>query len=189
MSMRAFYSRFTLSTLAPFPSGVWRPTPGPPTTVTAAVSTERVQLIWLPPGVVLQAIAVYATNTAASTDLRFGIRADNNTQPGPVLLDAGLVAADATGVRSRAISFTVPSTPVPSVGGVPLWLSVTPQGLNSVALLANHVISEIRDAASASTALLYKGCATQAGVTGALPTSFAASGTASPAPLFAVQAA
>jgi len=150
---------------------------------------ERAHLIWLPAGLALQAMAVYVTGAAASTDLRFGIRADSGNIPGAVLLDAGTIAADVTGVRSLPITFTVPNTPVGPVGGVPLWLTVTPQGAGTVTMLATQPLSEMRDATTANAALFYHGCVGQSGVTGALPGTFAVTISNAPAPTFAVQAA
>lgn len=187
MSSRSFWSARTYAqpTLAPLPSGRWRSTPGPSSSISGPASSERVQLLWLPAGLALQAIAVYVAVGAAATVLRLGIRADNDGLPGSLLLDAGTVPADTAGSRTLAVSYTVPSNPA---SGVPLWLSVTPQG-GTVTLVANHVISETRDMTAASTALLYHGCAVQGSVAGALPTTFAATSTAGPAPTFAVQAA
>lgn len=191
MSARAFWgpgagSGGGQTAVQPIPSGQWRGTPGALGTVSAPVGVERAQLVWLRPGQALQALAVYLNSAVADTDLRFGIRADSNGLPGTLLVDAGIVAATPAGVRSVAVTFTVPTGPAT---GVPLWLTITPQGANTVSLLATTSGQKTRDLANASAALLYHGTATQAGVTEALPAGFTANGYTSPGPAFAVQAA
>ncbi|MFC0504229.1 hypothetical protein [Micromonospora costi] len=172
--------------MQPIPSGQWRGSPGAIATLSAAVDIERAQLVWLPPGQALQALGVYVNVGVADTDLRLGIRADSTGLPGALLLDAGIIAATPAGVRALAITFTVPAGPAT---GVPLWLTVTPQGTNTVSLVGTVTGQETRDLPNANSALLYHGTVTQGGVTGALPAGFTPNGYASPGPAFAIQAA
>ncbi|MFD6565384.1 hypothetical protein [Micromonospora profundi] len=170
----------------PLASGRWRATPGATVTASATVSIERAQLLWLPPGIGLQAMGCNVGAIAASTDLRFGIRADNNGLPGTLLLDAGTIAADTAGTRSLPITFTVPAGPVT---GVPVWLTVTAQGSNTVSMVGVYPVSEYRDFGTAGAAIFGHSVSSQSGVTGALPTPFTLSSVSGPVPLLAVQAA
>jgi len=185
VSARSFYPPVQ-PPVRPLASGRWRATPGPTVTASATVSIERAQLLWLPPGIGLQAIACNVGTIAASTDLRFGIRVDNNGLPGTLLLDAGTIAADTPGARTLPITFTVPAG---AVTGVPVWLTVTAQGSNTVGMVGVYPVSETRDFTAAGSAIFGHGVSSQSGVTGALPATFTLSSVAGPVPLLAVQAA
>lgn len=182
MSARTFYGG--AAAVRPIPSGQWRSTPGALAAVTAVVALERAQLVWLPPGQAISAVGVYVNTGVASTDLRFGIRVDVNGAPGTLILDAGIVSASTGGAKTTAVSYTVPAGPA---SGVPLWLTVTPQGTNSVNILCTYSTVETRDFSTAAVASLNHGTASQAGVTGALPPSFSVGGTLAPGPLFLIQ--
>ncbi|WP_433460699.1 hypothetical protein [Micromonospora sp. CA-248212] len=160
--------------------------PGATVTASATVSVERAQLLWLPPGLQLQAIACYVGAVAASTDLRMGVRSDNNGLPGTLLLDAGTIAADSAGAKSLPITLTVPAG---AATGVPIWLSVTAQGANTVTMIGLYPVSEYRDFTTAAAATFGHGMATQSGVTGALPGTFTMASATGPGPLLAIQAA
>lgn len=154
----------------PLLSGQWRATPGPTiTNYSVPNGVERAQLMFLPPNRQLQAIACWVTVTVAATNVRFGIRADSDNQASTLLLDAGTVPANG-GIATLPITFTVPDGPV---SGVPLWLSVTPQGgaVTFVSCLAN---SEYRDATTATSAIGFRSSQQQGSgaILGALPGTF-----------------
>ncbi|WP_431728585.1 hypothetical protein [Verrucosispora sp. TAA-831] len=172
-------------TVRPLASGQWRSVHGAPVTASAAVNVERCLLLWLPPRLQLQAMACYVGTSAASTDLRMGVRADSNGLPGSLLVDAGTTAATG-GTRSLPINIIVPDGPA---SGVPIWLTVTAQGTNAVTMIGTHPTTEYRDWATVGQAALNAGVATQNGVTGALPAGFTMASVTGPQPALAVQAA
>lgn len=184
MSARSFWGGGSgvLPRIAP---GEWRGTPGPSiTNYSVNNGTERAQLLMLPPGQQLQAIACWVVVTVAATTVRFGIRADSDHQAGTLLLDAGAVPANA-GIATLPIVFTVPPGPA---SGVPLWLSVTPQG-GAVTFVSCIATSENRDATTPATVIGYRSSQHQTAGAAALPTTFTSGNNLSTAAVIAVQAA
>jgi hypothetical protein len=66
-------------------------------------------------------IEVTTAGTAATSVHRIGVWADNNGLPGTLLLDAGTVATDSTGIKEVTISLALASRTI-------YWLGVAQQG-------------------------------------------------------------
>lgn len=115
-------------------------------------------------------VGVSAAGSAASV-IRLGIRKSSGKQPGPLLLDAGTVAADATGNLPIAISQAV--TP-----GV-YWFTATAQNVSGTApttlmMSASSfpIVGYTTMAGALGSTPAFAGYATSATVTGALPGSY-----------------
>lgn len=174
----------------PLASGYYRMTlGGASANVTANLGVERIQPIELPPGTSLvQAAISVVTAGPAGTVMRLGVRAEN-TSSGPgvnsLLADWGTVVADATGVKTLAISFTVPT------GVKRVWLSATAQVATGPVIFGRGPAGSPTDVNTASNAFIagIGACPFQTGVTGALPADFVLGGYSSGFIAVAVQAA
>jgi hypothetical protein len=106
---------------------------------------------------------------AASTVIRLGLRADNNGQPGTLLLDAGTVAGDAvsaSGVEITGLNLAL--TPGR------YWLTATAQGGTPTVRANSGDVWPVSapTLASAVGAAASAGYTTAATVTGALPNGY-----------------
>lgn len=109
---------------------------------------------------------------------RLGIYSDSSGYPGALLLDAGTVAAETTGVKSITISQAL-------TAGTRYWLAIATQGgagtrpsVSSLSAASTNAARNFLGSAAAATGE-DEGSWTQTSVTGAFPANFTASGTVS----------
>lgn len=175
-----------VNTIRPLLSGQWRSVLGSSQgTGTHGANVERAQLIALPPGTILQAVAISVVTLAASSAVRLGARADASGRAGTLLADWGTVDTTTTGTKTLAISYTVPA------GVSRLWLTATAQGgapVLTTRLVSGSDIDGLTAAEVVSNGTT-PGALTQTGVSGALPNPFTFSASLNAGTLIAVQAA
>lgn len=149
------------------PSGYWRLVLGGNiTTSTHAIGAERAQLIELPGGTVLQNIAINVATLGASSVVRLGARSDSTLgMPGTLLADFGTVDTTATGIKTLAISFTVPAHGR-------LWLTACAQVGSAPVLSARQPAGSDCDFTDSTIVTTVPVAIFQTGITGALPASF-----------------
>lgn len=154
-------------------SSLWYPTVPCTGTGTNQIPNQALRLapFDVPRSLTLSGLAVeVSTAGEASSTFRFGIYADDGTgYPGLLVLDAGTVAADTTGVKTLTISQAL--TPGRYwVGGVTQGAATTPATLRTP---ANAMVSIGSSTTPATTSSLM--AYNQTGVSGALPSPFTTS--------------
>lgn len=152
---------------------------------TGAAGSGVLFLQYLPLGAdaVLDRIGVEVTTGVASTDLRLGIYADDNGNPGALLLDAGVVDTSAAGAAQATIS--------QAVTGPGVWLAAARQSASSATfrVTTSNGAAYPRYTRNSLTVVTQfaLNCLSATGVTGALPSTAPATIGDTAAPIVAVR--
>ena len=150
---------------SPVASGLYVGQPCGTTTNAVTQSLLYASPLFLAKPCTLDRIGAEVTTLAATTNVRLGIYADSNGRPGALLLDAGTIDATGNGAKEVSISLAVPA-------GL-LWVASVAQG-GAPTMRANNAPVHGFLFPTLGTALGANpvSSVTQAGVVGALPSTF-----------------